>query len=639
MNISKTQFINFSRCPRFTALYFQKEAQKLALFNAKSEEEQVKDLQDIEKNSKRLEILEETGIDVDGDDNNNNVKEITNKVLTIHKEKLQNIYDDIEELAAEAISKKYEGTVISSRDTKTQKFFKRDYKNHTFYCFVDVYQEDNDKIRIFEVKASTDSNFYRKDNNNIPLNYYKLNGDTWTFSNNLAKKDKTYFLNKLQNRFGSDKIGAQLFDVRFQKFVIDENIKKLNIQKPIEYYLVVLNSKYIFDGTYENNKPKYNLSELFRFISVNNGFKHINSLFMSKLNTTINNINNPNKNPTTLGSFCQRTSKARKCEFLEQCFIDKGVPEVNSVFAFDDYHHGFKSYKVIDNKIIEEEHTVYELIDNHITKIPGFPNGFDLNARQKIQKDVVNSRDNTPYVDKDMLRFGLNKLKYPIYHLDFETFNSPLPRFKGERCYQQHPFQFSLHIEKSPGICDENKDNTSFLSVNNNVDERLALAKKLVSAIKDDGGTILAYYCSFERDRINELTEVEGLSKMEKEALEKFPSRIFDLMDIVKTNKNIVTDEDKEHGLVPPDYGDAYAFYDKNQNGRYSIKLVLPVLTSVSYENMTIGNGTEAMAAYNAFDKLTPNEVNTVRDKLLEYCKQDTYAMVAILRKLRELAK
>ena len=94
---------------------------------------------------------------------------------------------------------------------------------------------------------------------------------------------------------------------------------------------------------------------------------------------------------------------------------------------------------------------------------------------------------------------ALNNLTYPIYHLDFETFASPLPRFKGEKCYTQSPFQFSLHIERAPGVCNKGKDHFEFLATSFYEDTREELIKKLCEYIDtESGGTILAQNVSFE---------------------------------------------------------------------------------------------------------------------------------------------
>ena len=45
----------------------------------------------------------------------------------------------------------------------------------------------------------------------------------------------------------------------------------------------------------------------------------------------------------------------------------------------------------------------------------------------------------------------LSTLTYPIYHLDFETFQQAVPQWSGISPYQQIPFQYSLHIEHANG--------------------------------------------------------------------------------------------------------------------------------------------------------------------------------------------
>ena len=62
-------------------------------------------------------------------------------------------------------------------------------------------------------------------------------------------------------------------------------------------------------------------------------------------------------------------------------------------------------------------------------------------------------------MNKDKIKQALDNIVYPIYHLDFEAFQSPLPRFYKEKPYMQSVFQFSIHIEKEKGVCDEVNDN------------------------------------------------------------------------------------------------------------------------------------------------------------------------------------
>ena len=50
-----------------------------------------------------------------------------------------------------------------------------------------------------------------------------------------------------------------------------------------------------------------------------------------------------------------------------------------------------------------------------------------------------------------------------------------------------------------------------------------------------------------------------------------------------------------------------------------------------------IHNGTESMNAFPTMADLPPEEVEKLRANLLKYCGLDTYTMVKVLEKLREV--
>ena len=43
----------------------------------------------------------------------------------------------------------------------------------------------------------------------------------------------------------------------------------------------------------------------------------------------------------------------------------------------------------------------------------------------------------------------LDSWKYPLYHLDFETFQQAVPKWDGVNPYMQIPFQYSLHVQNT----------------------------------------------------------------------------------------------------------------------------------------------------------------------------------------------
>ena len=52
---------------------------------------------------------------------------------------------------------------------------------------------------------------------------------------------------------------------------------------------------------------------------------------------------------------------------------------------------------------------------------------------------------------------------------------------------------------------------------------------------------------------------------------------------------------------------------------------------------MPIGNGTQALVAYAKFPIMDEKTFQKTYKDLLEYCKQDTWAMVEILDELRKI--
>ena len=83
--------------------------------------------------------------------------------------------------------------------------------------------------------------------------------------------------------------------------------------------------------------------------------------------------------------------------------------------------------------------------------------------------------------------------------------------------------------------------------------------------------------------------------------------------------------------------------YSAAMQGSYSIKYVLPALwpndPELDYHNLEgVHNGAEASASFADMPNHTPEEIKVMREQLLKYCGLDTYAMVKVLKKLKEVA-
>lgn len=623
MAITKTDFINYTRCHRYVALLNVK---KNKLNSEITYEEYKKE----EQQEKIKELL--SGMFNDEEYTIDNTIKIDKQT-----ESLMPYYKEVEIQSAILVNKYFQGNSIFSLDTKEQKCYKYNNNKFLYLCYVDVYNKLNDKENIIEVKATTNTKYEKLEAGYPKSKKYSI----FLFD----KKTNCYYLkdeipnyeiekemplekykeqkDKLFNRYSS--VGGYVFDLAVQRYFIEgEYLNNKKDSKNIKYYLAVLNNKYIFDGTYVSGKPVYNMdkneNELINFIDLTNVTKKYLKIIDDIRISLENDLEKLDAKEVPLGKWCQR-KKVRECPFFEPICGSK-IPKENSSLNYLNNGSGFLKS---DNTRIKG----LDLINEGYLNMLDIPDSFITNKKHIIQRNAL--KENKPYIDKEKIRAGLNELKYPIYHLDFETLPCPVPRFKGEHPYIQSVFEFSLHIESSPGECDKDKNNYVFLAKTFDKDEREDLIKCLLKYIKPGKGTLFAQNVSFEKGRIKELAEM--FPKYKNELMSIYNCG-FDLMWLVNTNTKLYEKLgfDEQRSSLPN-------YYDKNLSGSYSIKKTLPVFSNLSYKDLDIHNGTDAIVAYANYNNMTKEELKKCYNDLKIYCKQDTWAMVVILDALRNISK
>ena len=363
-------------------------------------------------------------------------------------------------------------------------------------------------------------------------------------------------------------------DISYQYFILNNlgyNVTKASI--------VYINSQY------ERNK-ELNLKELFNIEDVTEYVKE--KLENIKLNIKeINNYMNQKREPDELlGIHCV---KPYNCPFFKYC--TKGLGNQN-VFTLKGINNN-KKFELYNKGIFEYEELLKIKINDKI--------------KQQIEFELYDEED---YIDKTKIKEFLDKLTYPLYFLDFETFQMSIPLYDKTRPYMQIPFQYSLHY-----IINDELKHKEFLS-EPDIDPRRKLAESLVKDIPKDV-CVLAYNMAFEKMVIKELAILyEDLSDH--------------LMNIYKNIKDL---------MIP--FKDRY-YYSKNMHGIYSIKYVLPALypndPSLDYKNLDlVHNGSEAMNMFANMCNLDKDKQKELKNSLLKYCELDTYAMVKIFYKLKEV--
>lgn len=249
-----------------------------------------------------------------------------------------------------------------------------------------------------------------------------------------------------------------------------------------------------------------------------------------------------------------------------------------------------------------------ELFNLGILRMKDVPDDYKLNEKQSIQKEC--DQTGKIHANKDKILTFLSELKYPLYFIDFETYDTGIPIHEGTRPYQKIPFQFSLHVAEKKGPWTKHY---SFIA-----EGREDPREKVLIALKKtlgDKGTIVAYNANFEKEVIRKLgEEFPKYKKWAESALKRF-------VDLIVPFRS-------------------FYYYDPKQEGSASLKAVLPALTGRSYENLEIAEGGAASVEYlNVIygEKVTKEERERVFRNLEEYCSLDTEGMVLIVEKLGEM--
>ncbi|MCR4950703.1 MAG: DUF2779 domain-containing protein [Solobacterium sp.] len=231
-----------------------------------------------------------------------------------------------------------------------------------------------------------------------------------------------------------------------------------------------------------------------------------------------------------------------------------------------------------------------------------------LKQNQAMQVDYE-LHDRNDHIEKKQIQKFLSELTYPLYFLDFESFQPAVPLYDDSKPYEQIPFQYSLHYMKRKNGKLYHKEFLAYPYT----DPRRELAERLCADIPKDV-CVLAYNMSFEKARIKRLAEL-------------YPDLSEHLMCIYDNIRDLMIPFQKRW------------YYTKAMQGSYSVKYVLPALypddPELDYHNLEgVHNGEEASSVFKQMMTMDKETLEEYRHHLLKYCQLDTYAMVKVLTRL-----
>ena len=370
-----------------------------------------------------------------------------------------------------------------------------------------------------------------------------------------------------------------LDDIAYQTWVLKKN--GLNVKKSC---IVYINNHYVKNGELQI-KELFNIEDVSNLIKIDKVEEKVKSL-----KKIINQLEEPK---IDLSMACH---KPYDCPFFKYC--TKHLPKPN---VFD---LGWNVH--FDKKIV-----MYK--NNHITFEDIF-NYENINEKAKEQLRFTLNKLK-PKINKQNIKNLINSFTYPLYFLDFESYQLSIPTIDGTRPYQQICFQYSLHyyLEENGKLFHK-----EYLSSDYNGNPMYGLCKKLCEDIPMNS-CVLVYNQSFEKSRLKEMANL-------------FPELREHLLNI----------RDHIIDLMIPFFNQDY--YVKEMEGRWSIKVVLPALfpndASLDYHNLEqVHKGDEASNAFLSLKDLSKEEQEKLRNNMLKYCSLDTYAMVKIFEKLKEVVE
>lgn len=283
---------------------------------------------------------------------------------------------------------------------------------------------------------------------------------------------------------------------------------------------------------------------------------------------------------------CHRTTRSNRCDLFAHFHPD--IPETGTVYHITGIHRN----------------ALLPALDRGIIAMVDWPEDLPLNPKQRRQVELA--RSEREHVDHAAIAAFLGKLRAPLWFLDYETFQEPVPRWTGYAPHQQIPFQYSLH-SIAPGT---GRSHHAYLHTARGADPVPDLLARLSQDLGPDG-SVLVWNKAFEQARNEEMAELQPAYAAFLHGVNR---RMVDLADVVK-----------EGWWAHPSF-----------KGSWGLKTVLPVVApELAYDQLEIGDGGTAserwvQAMIDDEATMPAAERRAVLAALDAYCHQDSLALVRI---------
>ena len=279
--------------------------------------------------------------------------------------------------------------------------------------------------------------------------------------------------------------------------------------------------------------------------------------------------------------------------------IDRDCPFWDRCFPVDE-HHVWTLYRA-------QTKQKWALVLSGVRRVLDLPSTHKFSEIQRRQRAALET--GRMIVDPE-IRDTLREFDCRLGFLDFETIGRAIPVWPDVGPWRQVVVQFSYH-EEAPGAAGGYR-HRAYLAEGPG-DPREELALQLLEATA--GAERIVMYSSFERTRIRELA---GWLPHLAADLSALQGKLVDLLPVIQRH-----------------------VYHPRFAGSFSIKKVLnPLVPDLTYDDLTIVDGLVASVeiARLLFVAHKVRDRDQLRRDLLAYCERDTWAMVRLLERLRDIA-
>lgn len=302
---------------------------------------------------------------------------------------------------------------------------------------------------------------------------------------------------------------------------------------------------------------------------------------------------------------------------IEEAFEEDVIPKVNMgrhckiPYKCEFTHYCEKKLKktaIMKLNCLTDAQKEY-FINLGITDVSEIPRDAKLTDEQWTEID--SSIEDTSKINKKWVKKFVKDLEPdgPLTFMDFETISSPIPKYIGNRPYEQLPFQYCILSRPNKDAPYERKEFIAEVGL----DPSKQFIERFLIDIQQTKGKIVVYYEKFEKACLEALSTKFPKYKTE---IDDVLARIVDLSEPFSEKK----------------------YYHPLFKGRYSLKVILPVIyPSLSYDKLLIRDGIAAMYYYSRLRLYNNGERLNILRALREYCYTDVLAMVKILDELMKI--